>query len=333
MKKSIISLMLLSLVALTACPGAGVPGVPGIPGAGATDVDPDACGNYDADDAGKKLKAFLKATQALQTSVVETEAEIKVSCGAMATELGVSTEGDTATVCNAVSDSIKEHLSVGLKAGAKLELVYEPPTCTINASAAASAAASCEGSASADVGVTCNGVCNGKCDGTCEGSSDSGGECNSKCDGTCEGSCNGYADVEASLECEATAEVTASVEAECTEPTLEVKFEAEMVVDAPKVETVKKALMAGMPKLLQLSAKVKVPLIGAAKAWAKSAKGLADSGAKLMKDMGREMGTCVSGQLAGAGKMVGEITGSLDVQLEVSVNVSASASAEGSAGS
>ncbi len=331
MKKSIVSLMILSLVALTSC--GGLPGVPGMPGAGATDVDPDKCGAYDADDAGKKLKAFLEATKAFQESVIATEAEIKVSCAAMATELGVSEEGDTKTVCTAVSDSIKEHLSLGLKAGAKLEIAFEPPTCTMNASAAASVAASCEGKASADIGVTCSGVCNGKCDGTCEGSSDSGGDCNSTCEGTCEGQCNGYADVEASLECEASAEVSASIEAECTEPTLDIQFEADMVVDAPKIEKVKAALMAGMPKLLQMSAKAKVPLLGAFKAWAKSAKGLADSGAKLMKDMGREMGMCVSGQLAGAGKMVGEIQASLDIQVEVSVSVSASASAEGSAGS
>jgi hypothetical protein len=331
MKKHIVSLMLLSLLGLTACPGGGVPGVPGS-GGGTSDVDPNTCGNYAASDAGKKLKAFLAATVTLNEAVIEAEAEMKVSCDAMATELGVSTDGDTATVCKAVSDSIKEHLSVGLKAGAKLELVYDPPVCTINAEAAASAAASCEGSASADIGVACNGVCEGKCDGTCEGSSGDGGECNGTCEGSCQGSCQGYADVDASVECDASAEITASVEAECTKPSFEVKWEAEAVIDAPKVEKVKAALMAGMPKMLQITAMVKSPLLGAFKTWATSAKDLADSSAKLYKSLG-DQASCVAKQLGGAVKMIAAIKASLDVQVEVSVSVSASASAEGSAGS
>ncbi len=332
MKKSIVSLMLLSLVALTACPG-GVPGVPNIPGSGgASDVDPNKCGSYADSDAGAKLKAFLAATVALNTSIIETEAEMKVSCAAMASELGVSEEGDTATVCTAVSDSIKEHLSAGLKAGAKLEIVYDPPVCTINASAAASVAASCEGSASADVSVTCEGTCGGKCSGECEGSTGDGGECGGVCKGSCEGDCNGYADVEASLECEASAEVSASVDAECTKPSLKIDIAADLIVDAPKVDKVKAALMKGMPQLLSLSAKVKVPLLGAFKAWAGSAKGLADSSAKLYKSLGDEA-SCVAGQLAGSVAMIKQIQASLDIQVEVSVSVSASASAEGSAGS
>lgn len=331
MKKYAISLMLLSLLALTACPGGGVPGIPGSGGA-ANSVDPNTCGNYAATDAGKKLKAFLQATVALNTSVLESEAEMKLTCQTMAKELGVSAEGDTATVCNAVVESIKENLSVGLKAGATLELVYEPAVCTINAEAAASAAASCEGSASAEVGVACEGVCHGKCDGTCEGSSDSGGECNGTCQGTCQGSCEGYADVDASVECQASAEVSASVEAECTEPNLEVNFAAEAVVDAPKVEKVKAALIAGMPKMLMLSAKVKSPLMGAFKTWATSAQSLVDSSAKLYTSLG-DQASCVAKQLGGAVAMVAAIQASLDVQIEVSVSVSASASAEGSAGS
>lgn len=332
MQKQILSLMLLSLVALTACPGGGVPGLPTTGGGSTGMVNPNTCGNYAANDAGKKLKAFLAATVALNTNVLEAEAEMKVSCGVMATELGVSAEGDTATVCNAVAASIKEHLSVGLKAGATLEVVYEPAVCTINAQAAASAAASCEGNASAEVGVACNGTCEGKCNGTCEGSTDAGGECNGACEGTCEGSCQGYADVDASVECRASAEVSASVEATCTEPKVEVNFAAEVVVDLPQVEKVKKALLAGLPKMLMVSAKVKSPLMGAFKTWAKSAKSLVDSSGTLYKSLG-EQASCVAKQLAGAAAMIADIQASLDVQVEVSVSVSASASAEGSAGS
>lgn len=330
MQKQVISLMLLSLLALTGCPSS-VPGVPNAPGS-ASKVDPNTCGNYAASDAGAKLKTFLQATVALNEAVVSAEADMKVSCASMAKELGVSEEGDTKTVCNAVAESIKEHLSVGLKAGAKLTLNFEPAVCTVSASAAASAAASCEGSASAEASATCQGTCKGKCDGTCAGSSDSGGDCNGACDGTCEGSCEGAVDVEASAECEASAEINASVEAECTEPKLEVAFEADMVVEQPKVDAVKAALMAGLPKMLMVTAKVKVPLMSAAKTWAKSAKALVDSSSSLYGSLG-DQAACVSGQLAGALGMVAGIQSSLDVQVEVSVSVSASASAEGSAGS
>ena len=330
MQKHVISLMLLSVLALTGCPKGGIPGVPG--SAGASDVDPESCGNYAATDAGKKLKAFLKATMAINEAVIEAEAEMKVSCAAMAAELGVSEEGDTKTVCIAVSDSIKEHLSMGLKAGAKLEIEYEPAVCTINASAAASATASCEGKVAADVSVTCEGTCGGKCNGECEGASGEGGSCDGVCSGSCEGSCSGYADVEASLECEAHAEVTASVEAECTEPKLDISFEADMIIEQPKVDAVKAALMAGLPKLLQLTAKVEVPLVKAAATWGKSAKGLAGATAKLYNSLG-DQASCVAGQLAGAAGMVADVKASLGIQVEVSASISASASAEGSAGS
>ena len=329
MRKQLFSVVLFGVIAISC---GGVPGVPGVPGSKATSVDPNTCGNYAATDVGKKLKGFLAATLTLNEAVLEAEAEMKVSCAAMAKELGVSEEGDTATVCNAVSESIKENLSMGLKGGAALTITYEPAVCTINASAAASAAASCEGSASADVGVSCEGTCQGTCNGECEGSTGSGGECEGVCKGSCEGTCQGYANVDASMECEASAEVTASVEAECTEPSLEIEFAADLVVDAPKVEMVKAALMAGLPKLLTIQAKVKGPLLGAFATWAKSAKGLASSSGKLVGSLG-DQAACVSGQLAGAAGMVAGVKSSLDVQVEVSVSVSASASAEGSAGS
>ena len=133
------------------------------------------------------------------------------------------------------------------------------------------------------------------------------------------------------MECEAQAEVNASVKAECTEPSLEVEFAADVVVDGPKVEKVKAALMAGLPKLLSLQARAQSPLLGAFTTWSKSAASLAQSSGKLVGSLG-DQAACVSGQLAGAAAMVGGIKSSLDVQVEVSVSVSASASAEGSAG-
>ena len=43
----------------------GVPDKPGVPGGASGEVDPNTCGNYAAQDAGAKLKAFLQATKDL----------------------------------------------------------------------------------------------------------------------------------------------------------------------------------------------------------------------------------------------------------------------------
>src|SRR5690606_18165722 len=119
--------------------------------------------------AGRKLKAFLEATVALDAAVQNTENYLRDTCAMMGKELGVSGDGDTRTVCTNVSNALREHLSVGLKAGARLDIKYKPAVCTVNVQAAASAAAQCEARAEADVSVRCEGSCRGTCQGTCEG--------------------------------------------------------------------------------------------------------------------------------------------------------------------
>ena len=343
MRHKIIRLLLLSTVALAGCPGTGVPAIPDLPGTGgaASSVDPNSCGNYAASAAGKKLKGFLEATLTLQESVASAEVEMKASCVLMATELGISTEGDTATVCKAVAAAIQEDLSVGLKAGAKLTVDYQPAQCIVSADVAAEVAAKCEASAGAEVAVTCEGTCEGTCKGTCEGSCEgsagtggSDGECNGacqgRCKGECSGGCDGHADVQASAECEAQAEIRANVEAECTEPELTVEFEADVVLDAPKVEKVQSALISGLPPLLVVSAKIQGPVRAAFTTWSKAAGQLADSSAKLYSSLG-DQAACVAGQLGAAVAMIAGIQSSIDLQIEVSVSVSASASTAGGA--
>ena len=331
---------LLAVLALNGCPGgAGVPGVPGTGGGKASSVDPDSCGNYAASEAGAKLKAFLEATVTLNEAVLEMEGEIKTSCGSMAEKLGVSAEGDTKSVCNAVADGIKANLKAGIKGKAQLTVDYKPAVCTVNADVAVDAAAKCEASASADVKVECtgqcSGTCKGECRGKCEGAAGGGGakgECNGKCQGTCGGSCSGgcegSADVHASAECEAKAEVSANVEAECTEPELNVEFDSKVVVDKPKVEAVAEALQAGMPKMLSVSAKLRGPTALAVKTWAKTAKNLAQASGKLYSSLG-DQATCVAGQLAAAASMVTKVEASVSVSVEASASVSGAAGASG----
>jgi modification target Cys-rich repeat protein len=341
---SLVGSALLTLLALAGCPGgAKAPGLPGgVPGGGggkASSVDPDTCGNYAASEAGAKLKAFLEATVTLNEAVIEMEGEIKASCSGMAEKLGVSTDGDTKAVCNAVSEAIEANLKAGIKGKASLKVDYKPAVCTVNADVAVDAAAKCEASASADVKVqctgSCQGTCQGACKGKCEGKAGGGGgkgECNGKCEGSCQGSCSGgcegSADVQASAECEAKAEVSANVEAECTEPELNVDYDAKVVVDKPKVEAVAEALKTGLPKMISVSAKLRGPTALAVKTWAKTAKNLAQASGKLYSSLG-DQATCVAGQLAAAAGMVTKVEASVSVSVEASASVSGAAGASG----
>ena len=150
-----------------------------------------------------------------------------------------------------------------------------------------------------------------------------------ECKGECSGGCEGYAEVNASAECKAHAEVTASIEAECTEPKVEVVFEAGLVVDKSKLDAAVAAIEVGLPRILMIKAKMTGPVKKAAATWAASAKSLADNALKVAASLG-EQSRCVAGQLNAAAGMAGEIAGSISISVEVSVEVSASAS--GSAG-
>ena len=108
-------------------------------------MNPNTCGNYAAKATGKKLKKFLEATVALDKAVKNTENYAKDTCTMMGKKLGIAPSGDTKQVCGEVSKALKEHLRVGLKAGAAVELKYEPAVCTVNIEAAASAAAAVRG--------------------------------------------------------------------------------------------------------------------------------------------------------------------------------------------
>ncbi len=328
------TLLAFGLAGLVSCSGA--PGIPGVPGGGGGNVDPNTCGSYAANATGKKLKKFLTATVALEKAVKNTENYAKDTCKMMGKKLGIAPSGDTKAVCAQVSAALKDHLKVGLKAGAAIELNYEPAVCTVNIEAAASAAAECEAQANAEVGVICSGTCTGTCNGECAGECVGGtggsacdAQCKGECKGECKGGCEGYADVNASAECRAHAEVTANVEAECTEPKVEVKFEAGLVVDKSKLDAAVAAIEVGLPRILMVKAKMTGPVKKAVATWTKSAKQLAENAFKVAASVG-DQARCVGGQLKAAAGMVGGIAGSASISVEVSVEVSASAS--GSAG-
>jgi hypothetical protein len=326
-----------AVVTLTACPGGlkkptGLSDIKDTAGkakaaSGDGPVDPNACGSYaSTGDAGRKLKLFLEATQTLETETAKTLEVVKQSCIIMGNELGMTDadyKGETKDICAAVYGKIQDGLKVSVGAKAGLKVVATPPVCRVDAQAQANFAAQCEAKASADIKVTCGGVCHGKCDGSCEGGG-GGGKCDGKCAGTCHGSCEGAADVNASAQCKASASVKASVDVQCTEPSVDVKWNASLAVDKTKAEMTIKAIKAGIPKILSVRSRL-VPLGAAVKDWVASARELKDAGASLANSF-KDQALCVTGQIAASVKAIAKI------EANVSVSVSVSASASGTIG-
>lgn len=328
--RHVLVLAILSAVALAGCPK----GVPGVPGSGQSKVDPNTCGNYAVSDAGRKVKALLEATVAIEAEAARVAAVVRESCVIMGGELkmpAADLQGSTDAVCNKVIEYLKGSMQANFKAGAKLDIQYQPAVCRVDVRAAAQAAAQCEGKAEADIQARCNGTCNGTCDGTCQGSGSAGtggsggsGNCNGTCNGTCQGECDGSADVNASAQCEAKAEVDASVNVQCTEPELTVNASADVIVDTEKAEATLRAIRNGMPKMLSVQARLR-PLQAAMTTWVKSAR---EAGAAVGDIAGsfQDQALCITGQLKA---MVSAIA---SVEANISVSVSVSASASGAVG-
>lgn len=327
----VVASALLATAALAACPGGkGLPNKPtvpggdkipgGVPGVGPdAALDPNACGSYASNDAGRKLKAFLEATAAVEKASIETVEVVKNSCIIIGNEIGMTEadyKGETKDICAAVWGRIDKNLnSVAFKSKAALKLTVKPAVCTVDAKASASAAASCEGKASADIKAKCS----GNCQGTCSGKNSTG-----KCDGVCEGKCDGYADVDASAQCKANAEVKAAVDVQCTEPEIKLDYDAKLVVDKKLAEQTIKGLKVGLPKIFMVRQRL-VPLKHAVEGWVKSAAELKSSALQIANSF-KDQAACISGQIYAAAKMT------TNIQANVSVSVSVSASASGSVG-
>jgi hypothetical protein len=309
---------------VAACGKAGkIPGASKLPGGGIPNpnapLDPNGCPGYSTSDAGRKLKAFLEATAAVDKAATAVADIVKSSCVTIGTEIGMTDAdmgGSVKDVCGAVWGRIDKNLNgVAVKSKAALKLKVKPAVCTVDAKASLSAAASCEGKASADFKATCSGNCNG----TCNGKNATG-----KCEGTCEGQCDGYADVNASASCKANAEVSAAVNVNCTEPEISVEWDAKLIVDKKLAEATLKGLKAGLPKIFSVKSRI-VPLKHAVEGWVKSAADLKSSAMSLGKSF-KDQAMCVTSQILAAAKM------SANIQANVSVSVEISASASGSVG-
>jgi hypothetical protein len=282
----------LALAIVPGCkkiPGGGMPKGPNVPGGlgGASgEVDPDTCGNYAAQDAGRKLKAFLQATKDLQIQAAETAKVVKESCVMMGEEMAMpegDLKGETNDICAKVITTYQNNLKVSLKPNAKLNIKYKPAVCKVDASVSAKAAAECNGSATAGTG------------------GNSGGG-----------------------QCEAAAAVKANASVECTPAELSIEADAKLVVDKSKLEMTLKALRNGLPKLLSIKARVE-PLQAAVKVWAKTAADLKDMGPKFAQSFS-DQALCISGQIAAAANAATKIEANVSVSVSVSASASATAS-------
>jgi len=318
----------LMLLVLTACPTPP----PNSAGGAATSsgVNPDACGQLNTTDVGRKVHAFLTASAELDRGSIELETTVREACARMATELQIATNGDTATLCDRVAKELEASLEVSVSQEQRLVTRTEPAVCTTELDFAASVVAECEASATADVSIQCDGycgaTCNGQCNGTCSATAADGscaGTCDGTCEGSCSGSCQGGANVNASAECKASAEIRADLRTTCTEPKVVVVTENVTVVDASRLDRAVKAIEIGMPVLLKAAAKATL----VAKAfvhWSKTAVSLAGASGKLVSDLGARS-ICVGAQLATAVAASAEISARIDVSIQVSASVSGSA--------
>jgi hypothetical protein len=124
--------------------------------------------------------------------------------------------------------------------------------------------------------------------------------------------------------CQASAQAQASIHAECTPPQFSIEADAKLVVDKSKAEMTLKALRDGIPKLLDVKARIQ-PMSDAVIAVVKAASDLKDAGKDLVSSFG-DQALCITQQLALS------VKAAANIQANVSVSVEVSASASGSVG-
>ncbi|HEY4179211.1 MAG TPA: hypothetical protein VGM90_20350 [Kofleriaceae bacterium] len=150
-------LILSAPLALTACPpppGSTASGDTAAGGGGGANasaaIDPDACGQIDGNDAGRKLHAFLVASAELDRVTADLEHSVWESCRKMAVELGVTPVGSTKDLCTKVANALHDNLEVSVSHEKRLVTRTVPAECHTDITLSASFAAQCEGGAAAN---------------------------------------------------------------------------------------------------------------------------------------------------------------------------------------
>lgn len=222
-----------------------------VPGAdlGAVDWKLEGQANVDYGALMQAIADFSGTATAMVTDVSNACQAIAMDLGAQGNEVTATAADQKATDwCKLAADSIAAKLGQ-----VNLNIDFQPPVCSVNASVQANCEAKCSGNVSCEVtpaqiiarcdpgklsgkcsaqctgscegtanlAVTCEGSCQGTCEGQCMGNcsaTDSGGACAGRCDGTCSGTCRGSCAVDAGAMVQCEGQCTGGCSVEVTAP-------------------------------------------------------------------------------------------------------------------
>jgi hypothetical protein len=131
-------------------PGDGACSDTGPHACGNDGIHPDACGAIDGNPVGRKVYAFLVASEELDRTSAALEDSIHHACVQMAGLLDVAVDGGTKRVCGRVARALDDNLQVSVRTESRLVTRYVPPQCHTDVAFTAGVVADCEGHASAD---------------------------------------------------------------------------------------------------------------------------------------------------------------------------------------
>jgi hypothetical protein len=310
--------------------------------------------------ADSTIKAFVQAAGDLARAALRAEAEVRVACEQMGSDLGLSVEQLAPTPNEsrvvAACDAVLARMDAILAQGAQGSIVAQatPPRCTADASIEAECKAQCSveidpgyvrancqpgqlyGRCDATCSGSCDGTCNGACQGQCEGSSDGGackGRCNGTCDGTCRGECKGGCSVELQEPKCAVAlkpptvdprcEGSCKVDAELEASCTQGQVHVDAKVDAGELPTLVATLVENLPALIAAQAKYGARI-------ADDIQVLVQTGAELPSALGQvsaRAGACI----AAAANATLRAQASIRVTIRASASISARAGVSGGA--
>ncbi len=202
-------------------------------------------------DAAAKLKGGAVAAVQLRGLAAQVDADLKTTCGGIATDLGAGSEfKDGKAACDAAIRGIGA-AKAKLGTNARIALAVREPRCEADVKVMAdcagrcdahvdpghakvdcepgklsgtceaqckgtcdvSAAAKCEGKCKGSCDAEVKGTCSGKCNGKCDGKSSSGASCAGTCEGRCEG---GTVEGQCNGNCQGRCELAASAKCDGT---------------------------------------------------------------------------------------------------------------------
>ncbi len=232
MKRNLVLSILFAFSLLTIGHGCGpqIAGGGQVSGGGTARVSGTGTGGFDTscrksfgtNASARKLKAFIDAAYAFNSTATEIQGTLLGACRKMGRALEMSDaelagQGVDATrnVCRNVSNRLQAELAaLRGQAGITVTIHTRPPRCTVDVDAAARCSAECDvrvdpgkldvectggelrggcsaecsGSCALDVEARCEGTCEGVCEGQCSATA-ADGSCAGQCSGTCRGQC------------------------------------------------------------------------------------------------------------------------------------------------